>query len=645
MTWKQYVLGSAACALTLTVSGLAHAQRADENAVTSAEDAFGTRVGNEGVGLYDMRSARGFDPQQAGNMRVEGLYIDIQGMFGMRLTKSSTIRIGLSAQSYPFPAPTGIVDFAVQLPAERTVISSQVTLNAPVGMNSLVVDLSTPLIGDKLGMVGGFNAFTSKNEAGSKSKMLTTAALFRFRPTDDLEFIPFIFDNRAFNSQIAPSVFLGSLALPQKYDRTTFYGQEWAIRKLREQNLGLIMRAVLAPNWRLQTGLFHTEQSRPRNHVLFYRNTQVDGSANLDILRYPHQYSGSYSGEVRASGVFTDGAFRHTVHFGVRGRDVVRRFGGGQTLDFGPARVGVYRQIAEPVYTFGVLDVDVVRQGTPGATYVGQWANVGEFSGGLQKSFYHRDFGKLGGAKVTTTAQPWLYNGTLAIYATPDLAFYASYTRGLEEFGTAPDNVLNAGEPLPAKVTKQIDGGIRYRIIPGVSFVAGVFEVSKPYFDRSPANVFTDAGSLRHRGIEISLAGKVIPRVTVVAGAVLLQARVSGPSVDQGLIGRIPPGTPPTLYRASVQYDIPAVKGLSVDVTGEINGAHYANRANTLRVPTATQFGVGSRYSFNVGETRASLRAQVQNVANSYDYQVDGASGRIYPTQPRRYTLRLSADF
>lgn len=194
-------------------------------------------------------------------------------------------------------------------------------------------------------------------------------------------------------------------------------------------------------------------------------------------------------------------------------------------------------------------------------------------------------------------------------------------------------------------MTKQIDGGVRYRVIPGVSLIAGVFEVSKPYFDRNAANVFTDAGRLRHRGIEISLAGKVIPRVTLVAGAVLLQARVSGPSVDQGLIGRVPPGTPPTLYRASVQYDVASVPGLSVDIAGEVNGGHYANRLNSLRVPTAEQIALGARYAFTVGATRATLRGQVQNIANTYDWQVDGASGRIYPTQPRRFQLRLTADF
>lgn len=53
-------------ALALT-AGRAEAQRVDENAVTSAEDAFGNSVGNEQVGLYGPFFARGFSPVQASN--------------------------------------------------------------------------------------------------------------------------------------------------------------------------------------------------------------------------------------------------------------------------------------------------------------------------------------------------------------------------------------------------------------------------------------------------------------------------------------------------------------------------------------------------------------------------------------------------
>jgi len=65
-----------ALAIVLTARpGLALAQsRADENAVTQAEDAFGYSVGRESLGIYDAGNARGFSPTDAGNRRIDGLY-------------------------------------------------------------------------------------------------------------------------------------------------------------------------------------------------------------------------------------------------------------------------------------------------------------------------------------------------------------------------------------------------------------------------------------------------------------------------------------------------------------------------------------------------------------------------------------------
>ncbi|MDZ4373466.1 MAG: TonB-dependent receptor, partial [Phenylobacterium sp.] len=92
----------------------AYAQRADENAVKAAEDAFGTSVGAERIGLYSDSDARGFSPIAAGNIRIEGLYIDNPVGFTSRLAAGSTLRVGIAAQGYPFPAPTGLADYALR---------------------------------------------------------------------------------------------------------------------------------------------------------------------------------------------------------------------------------------------------------------------------------------------------------------------------------------------------------------------------------------------------------------------------------------------------------------------------------------------------------------------------------------------------
>ena len=65
-------------AVVMVAGQSAYAQRAAENAVNSAEDAFGTSIGSETVGLYSASSARGFNPQLAGNIRLDGLYFDQQ---------------------------------------------------------------------------------------------------------------------------------------------------------------------------------------------------------------------------------------------------------------------------------------------------------------------------------------------------------------------------------------------------------------------------------------------------------------------------------------------------------------------------------------------------------------------------------------
>src|SRR5690606_29676395 len=127
---------------------------------------------------------------------------------------------------------------------------------------------------------------------------------------------------------------------------------------------------------------------------------------------------------------------------------------------------------------------------------------------------------------AVTEATPWLYNGTLSLYITDKLAAYGSYTRGLEESGSAPDSATNRGAALPAVQTSQVDAGFRYTIIPGLRLVAGVFEVKKPHFDLDNTGFYGRVGNVSHRGVELSLAGKVTEGLTIVAGTVLLKARV-----------------------------------------------------------------------------------------------------------------------
>jgi iron complex outermembrane receptor protein len=285
-----------------------------------------------------------------------------------------------------------------------------------------------------------------------------------------------------------------------------------------------------------------------------------------------------------------------------------------------------------------------VRQGTGGISYDGIWLGVGELGLGVQKTFYHRDIDQPALPRETTTASPVLYNAALNVFITKALAFYGSYTRGLEEASLAPQSAVNRGEAMPASLTKQVDAGLRYALTPKLSAVAGVFQVEKPYFNVNSANVYGPLGTVRHRGIELSIAGSIADGLTVVGGAVLLQPRLSGDPVNRGVVGPIPVGPPPRFALLSLQYGPTFWAGWSIDGQIQNGSAQVAHADGQVSVPAWTQYNLGARYIFRMWGSPASFRAQALNITNAYSWGVNPNSS-FYVRSPRRFQLTLAVDF
>ena len=631
---------------TLTALALmaapAYAQRASENAVNSAEDAFGVSVGNESIGLYSSSSARGFNPQQAGNLRADGLYWDQQGPAQGRMYPSTTMRVGLSAQSYPFPAPTGIVD--VRLHGTGDHLGGSATLSyGPYNAGQFDGEVSGPIVAGKL---GGFATLTVQDtvlDNRQRYQQMLIGGLLHWTPSDNVDVT--IFDQGHFaRGEVGPLIFTAGGAIPPEYDRSVYFGQPWAKRTRHVNHLGVLVTARVFDEWLLRTGFFRSHQTLSNDFVTFYRNIQPNGVGSLDVLRAPASRDRSYSGEARLSRTFTEGTRQHTIHFAVRGRRTDHLFGGSGSVALGTGQIGVKDQRPEPSFIVSPAGLDNITQVTPGLSYVGRWRDVGEFSVGAQKSFYDRKVDQPGLPQTQTKSQPWLYNGTLAIYLGKNAALYGSYTRGLEESGLAPENAANRGEAMPASLTEQVDAGLRYKIGTGITLIAGVFEVKKPFFERNAANIYAVVGDLSHRGVELSMSGRLAPGLTVVAGAMLLRARVEADAAVASFIAPVPVGRPNRNVRLNVQYGPASWHGFSIDGQISQDGPAYANRTNTVRIGANTTLDLGARYNFKLWESPASLRVRVQNITDQYGWTV-AASGAYAASPARRVTAQLVTDF
>lgn len=633
-----------ALGLNLSFSRGASAQRTGENAVTAAQDAFGSSVGNEEVGLYSSSEVRGFSPLDAGNLRIEGFAFDPQGSLSGRLVAGSTVHVGLTAQGYPFPAPTGIVDYRLR-PVGDELVLSLLTGFAEYGGPFVELDAQLPLVSGRFGVAVGGSYAHEEYYDGSDARFGSFALVPRWRPFDGVELRAFYSFSASRDEEVAPLILTAGPYLPPEFLRRRYYGQRWADLDTNVSAAGLLGNARLGERWEAEAAVFHAVRAVPQDHAELFLGTLADGTTRETVIADPPQRRASLTGEASLLWSTSDGVRHHRLRARVRGRAQNGRIGGSsQPLDLGSRRLGVPVPTSEPEFSFGPQTTDRVRQWTAGLAYEGRWPEVAEFELGLQATDYEKVFELPDGQRPTTRARPWLVNAALAVHATDALAFYAGFTRGLEESGIAPGNAANRNQALPAIVTRQIDAGLRFAMGPSLRLVVGVFQVRKPNFTTDAQNVFTELGEVRHDGIEASFSGELVEGLTLVSGAVLMRPRVRGPAVDAGLIGERPIGQVARTLRANLNYRVPLLDGVSVDLGVLDTAPRIASSDNRVSAPALTTFDVGARYRFTAWDIPGTLRLQVTNVADAYGWRVMG--DRSFRTgSPRAGSASLAVDF
>src|SRR5579862_4103632 len=436
------------CLLALGFSGnAAYCQRSSEDAVAEALDAFGSTVGRQAIGLYSSNSARGFSPIQAGNLRIEGLYFD-QLFFGSpvnAIVRGSSVHVGIAAQGYQFPAPTGVVDYELRAPGNEFVTSVLIG-DATYGVAYNETDAQIPIVRDVLSLGAGFG-FTHNQpyDSAEHGEDWTGGFVARWQPNDSLVVTPFwsVSNHREFSEK--PDVFVGTSGYP-RYHLADPMGQPWANLDAWSSIFGATTRFAFGGSWLLSAGLFRSLVYFPSWQIPFLSNTNSLNQGEYSITDIPPASSGSTSGEVRLSKLFNTAHMRHTFYLRVTERDSSIESGPGDTRDIGPATLTDIPQIPEPVFSPGLNTNVKAQQFTPGVAYADLWPNVGQLTLGVQKVFYHRTVTTPGAAAESDSDTPWLYSAAAAAFPTEKLAVYSSYTRGFEEIGLAPINAANRNE-------------------------------------------------------------------------------------------------------------------------------------------------------------------------------------------------------
>ena len=642
-------LGGLAGIMLAAMPQAALAQRADENAATQSSDAFGRSVGNDKSGIYNSDDVRGFNPVDAGNVRIEGLYFDQVDRISQRLIDGSTIRVGIASQRFAFPAPTGLVDYGLTQPRDKESYSFNFELGnsfstGPGGS----FEFKQPFDGARLGLSGGAGFRNARKYEGGAATYNALGGTLAFRPSPGTDVILFAGDFRSRSDEARPTLFLAGTDGPPVIERGKDLSQPWTGRDSDSWQWGGVVRTPLGRGLRLETGLF---QARRDNHQVYadlYTGVRADGtSSGHRIIADKGAFDSSISGEMRLVKQWKRGSVSQQVIVSLRGRHKVRRFGGVASFSFGPGDLNQRTEYARPAIVIGAKSRDRVDQLTVG---IG-WSLVSDkgliIDAGLSRGSYSKaiDFADPLLADSRSDDRPITWNLSASYRVLPRLTLYVGASQGLEEALIAPDVAVNRSEAPPAIRTRQIETGVKFALTPKLTVVAGAFSITKPYYNLDPSLRYRQLGTLTNRGIELSLTGQIVPGLNVVGGTLFLDPRIKGEAVVSGQIGPRPLGQ--VRSHTYVTFDWRMVGGrgpLSIDTTVESFSSRVGNAANTLFAAPRTVVNLGARYRFKTAGGSFLIRPQVLNLFDNYGWQVSTSGGWTY-SAPRSVTLQLVADF
>jgi iron complex outermembrane receptor protein len=636
------------CCLSLLAAPQAFAQQAPapqgRDVVRAADDAFGRRVGVEDVGLYSEAEVRGFDLQSAGNYRVEDHYFVRATGLPLTLIDGTAIRVGANGLRTDFAAPSGVVQY--DLPDAAPGTQGRIEAGWLGGSGPLFdARFATATPDGRLGIVGNVRLnFLQDYTDGTGGDLFAAGIVPRWSPLPGVKLTAIY--GRTWFERGGDTVFATVDNMPPpEVVRGPERSQPWMEQRTETTQAGLIADVEAGSGWRFGASGFLSRADDQRTYFNLVRFPADGGPAEAISQAFGDERFQSISGEATAAKSFTTGALNHRVIAMARLRDSRARTSPGTAL---PTVLypDVDAPVAIPRPDFEIdprRKRDTVRQYAGGLGYRLSIGSAAELRADVQRAEYTKTVRALDGTERRETSRPWLYSGSATGGITSQLTTFASYARGLEEAGVAPGNAVNRGEVLPAAISRQAELGIKYVIPGGPSLIAGLFDISKPLPGLTADGIYGYVGEVRHRGVELSLAGPITDRLSAVLGASYLDARISGDLVDRGAIGSHPIGRPDRIALANLTWRVPGIEGLTFDGGVTFRGERYANRANSAVLPSYATFQAGLRHRFEIDDTPLTVRARVTNLFDKFVWNASNA-GLFTTNNKRLLTLTLTGE-
>jgi iron complex outermembrane receptor protein len=230
-----------------------------------------------------------------------------------------------------------------------------------------------------------------------------------------------------------------------------------------------------------------------------------------------------------------------------------------------------------------------------------------------------------------------------------NVSVYGNWIQGLQR-GTIVDSAFsNAGEVFPPFKSTQYEAGVKVDWGRFTSTVSA-FQISQPSLLTNTANnTLFLGGEQRNQGLEFNIFGEPMAGVRLLGGFMLLSPVLT--QTEGGLTdGWIAPNTPTFQFNAAGEWDLPFVRGLTLNGRVIYTGSQYIDTEYPRRsLPEWTRVDLGARYTFDNATSPTgkpvALRFVVENLLDANYWAASTGATTMNLGAPRTFRLALTTDF
>jgi iron complex outermembrane receptor protein len=226
------------------------------------------------------------------------------------------------------------------------------------------------------------------------------------------------------------------------------------------------------------------------------------------------------------------------------------------------------------------------------------------------------------------------------------ISTYASYMQGITAGGfTTTPYAKNVNEVLPPAVNDQLEAGIKVTVFHNLDLSAAGFRINKinEYLDPVDS-LYKQTGREIHKGLELTAGGKLFDRLTIGGGGTLLAALVTK-AADKTIENKTPANIPKKSATIFLEYDIPAIPGVSISGQACYNGRRWIDAKNTASIPSTVIFDAGFRYRPPIDSRRLVLTIHITNLLNTSYWAAYKPTGTVGLCLGAPRTVSLSIKY